>query len=113
MTIEYRVKPVTRYIVTRYGESDNQTEPTVRQIGGEHDNAEVAYQVGYALARQEAENLGYDPGDDRLKYPEHPGELVLARKPKYTLDQLLAEGQETKPAAYDKDNDRFGLGDFM
>lgn len=76
MTIEYRVKPVTRYIVTRH----DATNPpgSVRQIGGEHDNAEVAYQVGYALARQEAENLCYGPGDMRLIYPRHPNE-ALAR----------------------------------
>lgn len=85
MLIEYRVKAVTRYIVTRYETSGPDIgddgvargEGSVRQIGGEHNNAEVAYQVGYALARQEAETLGYGPGDDRLRYPRHPDELNM------------------------------------
>lgn len=80
MTIEYRVKPITRYIVTRHEELSEQDalmrgqQAGSRQIGGEHDNAEVAYQVGYALARFEAENLGYGPDDMRLIYPQHPRE---------------------------------------
>lgn len=66
MNIEYRVKPVTRYIVTRHdGEA-------TRQIGNEYDNAEVAYEVGYALARQDAERLGLSPGDMGVIYPEDP-----------------------------------------
>lgn len=89
MAIEYRVKAVIRYIVTRH--EDDGANSNVRQIGGEHDNGEVAYQVGYALARREAETQGYGPGDDRIQYPELPGEVLIARKPKHTLEQLLAE----------------------
>lgn len=75
--IEYRVKRVERFIVTRHESSDDPkagSSNNTRQIGGEHDNADVAYEVGYALARQEAENLGYGPGDDRMQYPRHPNE---------------------------------------
>ena len=81
MTIEYRVKPVTRYIVTRHDSSAQTDEEfqrnqrpsgSVRQIGGEHDNADTAYQVGYALAFQERENLCLPPGDMGVIFPEHP-----------------------------------------
>ena len=86
MTIEYRVKPVTRYIVTRH-----ETTPTgqplteggvnavTRQIGSEYPNADIAYEVGYAVARHEAEALGYGPDDMRLIYPRHPDEQDLKR----------------------------------
>lgn len=75
--IEYRVKRVERFIVTRHESKsgpEGDSAGSTRQIGGEHDNADVAYEVGYALARQEAENLGYAPGDDRMQYPRHPHE---------------------------------------
>lgn len=70
MTVEYRVKPVTRYIVTRH--DGTPTVNATRQIGGEHDNADTAYQVGYALAFQERENLCLPPGDMGVIFPEHP-----------------------------------------
>lgn len=83
MTIEYRVKKVERFIVTRYEYDENQrvhTNADVRQIGNEFSNADTAYEVGYALARQEAEIKGFGPFDDRITYPVHPrevkGELV-------------------------------------
>jgi hypothetical protein len=68
--IEYRIKPVTRYIVTRYesGDHSNGSE----QIGNEYDTADVAYQVGYAVCAIEHQRLGWDIGDERIKYPEDP-----------------------------------------
>lgn len=73
MTIEYRVKRVERFIVTRH---ESNVDPSgvahsgsTRQIGGEHDGFDVAYQVGYALAREEAERLGYPAFDNRMVYP--------------------------------------------
>lgn len=71
--IEYRVRPITRYIVTRYhqyGEGVGSCGGTSER--GEYDNAEVAYQVAYALCRAEHERLGYPPCDERIQYPEHP-----------------------------------------
>ena len=74
MKIEYRVRPVGRYIVTRY-------EREVHEDGtcsggcsslGEFDNAETAYQVGYALAKAEHERLGWPIADERIIYPQHP-----------------------------------------
>lgn len=74
--IEYRVRPVTRYIVTRWeGDNDPVAKSAAsRQIGNEYANAETAYEVGYALCRAEHERLGWPTGDDRIKYPGHPNE---------------------------------------
>lgn len=72
--IEYRVVPVTRFIVTRYQRavSDDQTCESASAVTerGEYDNAETAYEVGYALAKAEHEQLGWPPGDGRLTYPK-------------------------------------------
>ena len=73
--IEYRVRPVTRYIVTRY----EQTFGGAASVGGsvagrgEYDNEATAYEVGYALARADHERLGWPLGDERIKYPDPPG----------------------------------------
>lgn len=69
MAIEYRVKRVERFIVTRFeGGSDNSTASS-RQIGKEFDNFETAYEVGYALAKGDQERLGLHPGDDGVIFP--------------------------------------------
>lgn len=73
MKVEYRIKPVTRYIITRFESEGSATTNNVRQIGKEYDTADVAYEVGYALARADHERLGYQIGDERIRYPEHPG----------------------------------------
>lgn len=84
MQIEYRVKPVTRYIVTRHFAPDHGAAET-RQLGGEYASAELAYAVGYALARQEAENCGYATGDDRMQYPRRLDDFSTpqAAKPEF------------------------------
>lgn len=71
MQVEYRVRPVTRYIVTRYYE---ETQGAGRglcgsQFKGEFDSSRIAYEVGYALAKEEHERLGYPIGDERIQYP--------------------------------------------
>jgi hypothetical protein len=65
--IEYRVRPVTRYVVTRYEKVD-EGSGGVRTLG-EYDNQEVAQEVGYALCKAEHERLGWAPGDPRIIYP--------------------------------------------
>lgn len=70
--IEYRVRPVTRYIVSRFEERDGGGTSGSSRQQGEYDNADVAYQVGYALAKAEHDRLGYPPGDERIVYPTHP-----------------------------------------
>jgi hypothetical protein len=72
--LEYRVRPVTRYIVTRYANTDA-NKPNVASSGsvemrGEYDSPQVAESVAYALCKQEHEHLGWPVGDDRIRYPE-------------------------------------------
>lgn len=71
MQIEYRVRPVTRYIVTRYMTADGASDAG-SSVAGEYDNADMAYEVAYALARAEHDRLGWVPGDHRMQYPRHP-----------------------------------------
>jgi len=77
--VEYQVREVKRYIVTRYENEvtqrdiDTDSEASGKssiQGSGEYPNWDMAYQVGYALARLEHEQLGYDLGDMRIKYPQ-------------------------------------------
>lgn len=83
--IEYRVRPVTRYVVTRYEEHSH---PNGNPGGGcctkgEFDNEETAYAVAYALARHEHEQKGWPVGDERIQYPA----------------PIAADESETAPAA--------------
>jgi hypothetical protein len=70
MKVEYRIKPVTRYVITKYHEAGNGLG-SVSTIG-EYNNPDVAYEVGYALCKAEHDQLGYEPGDMRVIYPQHP-----------------------------------------
>lgn len=96
---EYRVVPVQRYMVTKYEgvRHSNGTESgsSPRQIGNEFASAETAYEVGYALARQEAETKGLMPGDMGVIYPAHPNdvgvvEVVLSNAEMRTVLDALA-----------------------
>lgn len=71
MKVEYRVRPVTRYIVTRFYDG-SPDEPSGSTCKGEFDSPDVAYQVGYALTKEEHQRLGYPVGDERIKYPDMP-----------------------------------------
>lgn len=76
---EYRIRPVTRFIVTKadWVERSNGTvsASTARQLGPEYANEEIAYEVAYALARQESERLECGLADDRVIYPTRPSEI--------------------------------------
>lgn len=66
--LEYRVKRITRYVITRHEEDlSGRCGSTVEK--GTYDNADVAHEVAYALCKQDHERLGYPPGDERIKYP--------------------------------------------
>jgi len=65
--VEYRLRPVTRFIVTRY-QNLGGGECVSSQLG-EYSNADAGYDVAYALCRAEHERLGYPPGDLRIQYP--------------------------------------------
>jgi hypothetical protein len=74
--IEYRVKRVERFIVTRHEMSaDGNTGSATRQIGNEYDSADTAFEVGYALARADAERLQLPPDSMEVIYPKHPREF--------------------------------------
>lgn len=75
--IEYQVRVVERYIVTRFEQGPVSEAGTCAggSAGrGEYDNADTAYEVGYALAKAEHERLGWPLGDERIQYPRHPKE---------------------------------------
>jgi len=78
MEIEYRIKPVTRYIVTRAYNADaggdNPRIACATQVTerGEYPNADKAYEVAYALCKLDHEISGYSPFDERIQYPLHP-----------------------------------------
>ena len=67
--IEYRVRPVTRYIVTRYEDQLEKGTGGVRTLG-DYDNQQVAQEVAYALCKAEHERLGWAPGGLRMIYPQ-------------------------------------------
>lgn len=65
--IEYKVRPVTRYVVTRYEATG---KASTCGPHGEFDNAATAHAVAYALCRAEHERLGWSIGDERIQYPQ-------------------------------------------
>lgn len=67
--IEYRVRMVPRYIVTRYHEFEGGRAACGSETRGQYDNADVAYEVATALCKAEHERLGWDLGDERIQYP--------------------------------------------
>ena len=72
--IEYRVRPVTRHIVTRFHQEDHENGCASGGSSslGEFDNPETAYAVAYASCKLEHERLGYPLDDERIRYPEAP-----------------------------------------
>lgn len=68
-SIEYQVRVIKRYTVTRFyaGENTGGVEQK-----GEYDNPTIAYEVGYALCKAEHERLGWPLADDRIRYPSMP-----------------------------------------
>lgn len=79
--VEYRVRPVTRYIVTRFeawnlpeGSKSAQSDDTKVVECGEFASPDQAWQTGYALAKQYHELAGWPVGDERIQYPSHPTE---------------------------------------
>jgi len=75
MKIEYKVRPVTRYVVTRFegrSEDDQGGGYVGSSVCGEFPSGYAAYQIAYALAHAESERLGLAPGDETVMYPEMP-----------------------------------------
>jgi hypothetical protein len=75
MLIEYKVRPVTRYVITRFetsGPDANGRGSGGCETKGEYETEAVAHEVAYALCRQEHDRLGFPPGDERIQYPKRP-----------------------------------------
>ncbi len=89
MKIEYRVRPVTRYVVTRYHETDDGRTGGC-ETRGEFDSEAVAHDVAYALCKAEHDTLGYPPGDERVQYPKR---AHMASATTGALLGALASGQ--------------------
>lgn len=72
--IEYRVKRVERFIVTRY--ESHETSGALNTGGvstlGEYPSGDTAYAVAYALCRQEHEKSGEPIGSMNFVYPGIP-----------------------------------------
>ena len=73
--VEYRVRPVERFVVTRWYQFAG--SGGVETLG-EYGNYEIAYAVAYALCKTEHEKLGYSIDDPRVQYPkdERSSQLV-------------------------------------
>lgn len=68
--LEYRVKKVERYIITRYEERGSAGSVSER---GEFSNPDQAWETAYALCKVEHDHhLGWPIDDERVQYPRHP-----------------------------------------
>ena len=77
--VEYRIVPTTRYIITKYtAHEDGRAGGETR---GQYDNAEVVYEVAYALCKAEHDRLGWPAFDDRIQYPRDPRSCETAKQP--------------------------------
>ncbi len=67
-TVEYKVRSITRYAVTRYCR-DADGKGCSSEVG-QYPTFEMAYEVGCALAKGEQERLGLPPGDMGVIFPD-------------------------------------------
>lgn len=74
--VEYRVRPITRYIVTRHVDTGNTGSTTER---GQFDNYQTAYDVAYAMCKLEHDMEGSEPDDERFQYPKHSQDEASVR----------------------------------
>ena len=73
MLIEYKVRPITRFVVTRYetsGPDEHGRGTGGSDTKGEYDNHIIAHEVAYALCKAEHQRLGWPIDDDRIQYPQ-------------------------------------------
>lgn len=67
--IEYQVRPITRFIVTRYVAGDDMS-PSCSEVKGEYDNEQLAFEIGTALAKDERLRRGWALDDGRMVFPK-------------------------------------------
>ena len=85
--IEYRVREIKRYSVTRFHHEVNERGESGGVEGkGEYDNADTAYEVAHALCKADHERLGYPLGDERILYPRHPNDPNTGRPVKAAMN---------------------------
>ena len=81
--VEYKVRRVERFVVTRFQELKNGASGVVTL--SEHPGWDTAFTVAEALAKQEASLRGMSPFDERMRFPgPMEDEIKSVRKP--TLD---------------------------
>lgn len=70
-TIEYKVRPVMRYVVTRYEAEDRMAASTTC---GEFDREDDALRVGFALAKNDLHHFCGSGGEQEaeVKFPDFP-----------------------------------------
>jgi len=73
---EFRILPVTRYILTKYVKNKDAMPNGGSSVIGEYDNHNVAYEVGTALAKAEQQHLGDSPFSNDVIFPEHPNQEI-------------------------------------
>ena len=82
--VEYRVRPITRYVVTRYEASEpdaNGRQHASCDQRGIYENGEVAYQVAYALCKAEHDASGEPAESVNFSYPALPDGVSIAPSP--------------------------------
>lgn len=89
--IQYQVREIKRYVVTRYHETaGGQTGGTSTK--GEYDNEKVAYEVAYALCKAEHDAAGTPPDDMGFVYPKDPASKLAAQAFMLTGDgQMISD----------------------
>lgn len=68
-TIEYRVRPVTRFVVTRFESDGGMASST---SCGEFDREEAALRVGFAAAKMDQEEFRFDHNRAKVIFPDMP-----------------------------------------
>ena len=86
MSIEYRVRPIVRYIVTRHEMTEN--SGSTQNVGSEYDNVDMAYEVGYAVAKAEADRLKLPPGSVEVIFPAKLPPFHPEIDSRYVVDRL-------------------------
>lgn len=72
--IEYQVRPLIRYAVTRYEEEGNCAGSS---SFGVFDNYDAAHQSALAMAEKDRTDKGWEKGDERLAYAKYRSEPEL------------------------------------
>ncbi len=88
--VDYRVRPVTRFVITRFEREDHPNGMCSggSECRGEFDNYDTAHAVAYALCKLEHDQSGEPPGSSTFTYP---GPLVVEDAPR--VDAGVVPGQ--------------------